>query len=226
MEDIIKQLSENELFGGITKEEIGELIQTSNYSIKSYKKGEIIASEDDECNNLGLVIEGTIEIQRIYSSGKYIVLQRFNRSEVFGEVIVFSKKNTYPATVIAVTDCRIFYIKKEDIVKLCAKQEILLSNFMSLLSNKILMLNRKIKSISLKSVKHKVIDYILEQRKMQKSDIIKLKLSKEQIASMLGIPRPSLSRELMNLRDAQYIEFNRDTITILNIEDLEEELFD
>lgn len=97
---------------------------------------------------------------------------------------------------------------------------------MSLLSNKILMLNRKIKSISLKSVKHKVINFILEQRKVQKSDTIKLKINKEQIASMLGIPRPSLSRELMNLRDMEYIEFDRNTIIILKVEELEEELFD
>lgn len=201
-------------------------MQTSKYCIKSYTKGEIIASEDDKCNNLGLIIDGTIEIQRIYSSGKYIVLKRLSTSEVFGEVIVFSKKNTYPATVVAVTNCSIFFIKKEDIVTLCAKQQKLLNNFMSLLSNKVLMLNRKIKSISLKSVKHKVINFILEQRKVQKSDKIKLKVNKEQIASMLGIPRPSLSRELMNLRDMEYIEFDRNTIIILKVEELEEELFD
>ncbi|WP_341465779.1 helix-turn-helix domain-containing protein [Clostridium saccharobutylicum] len=66
----------------------------------------------------------------------------------------------------------------------------------------------------------------MEQRKVQKSDTIKLKINKEQIASMLGIPRPSLSRELMNLRDMEYIEFDRNTIIILKVEELEEELFD
>jgi CRP-like cAMP-binding protein len=97
---------------------------------------------------------------------------------------------------------------------------------MSALSNKIFILNSKIKSIAFKSIKHKVINYILEQVKNQKSETITLKESKEEIASSLGIPRPSLSRELMNLRDLNYIEFNRNTIKILNIEELEEELFD
>ena len=50
--------------------------------------------------------------------------------------------------------------------------------------------------------------------------------NKEEIASSLGIPRPSLSRELMNLRDLNYIEFDRNIIKILNIEELEAELFD
>ena len=97
---------------------------------------------------------------------------------------------------------------------------------MSTLSNKIFMLNSKIKSIAFKSIKHKVINFILEQAKMQKSETINLKESKEEIASSLGIPRPSLSRELMNLRDLKYIEFDINVIKILNFEELEEELFD
>jgi CRP-like cAMP-binding protein len=61
---------------------------------------------------------------------------------------------------------------------------------------------------------------------MQKSLIIKLKDSKESIAAYLGMPRPSLSRELIKLRDDNLIAFDRNTITILNIDDLEEELFE
>ncbi|MDU5262635.1 MAG: helix-turn-helix domain-containing protein, partial [Clostridium celatum] len=70
-----------------------------------------------------------------------------------------------------------------------------------------------------------VINYILNEVKGQKSNSIILKNTKEEIASLLGIPRPSLSRELINLRDMNYIEFNRKKITILDIESLEEELF-
>ena len=88
------------------------------------------------------------------------------------------------------------------------------------------MLNNKVKSSTLKSVKHKVVDYILEKSKTSDSNIIKLSESKEDIAAFLGIPRPSLSRELINLRDEAIIEFDRKSITILNIDELEEKLFE
>lgn len=52
-----------------------------------------------------------------------------------------------------------------------------------------------------------------------------MKNTKEEIAALLGVPRPSLSRELINLRDMNYIEFNRKVIKVLDIEGLEEELF-
>ncbi|EKQ50253.1 MULTISPECIES: Crp/Fnr family transcriptional regulator [unclassified Clostridium] len=226
MEDIINKLDGNEFFKDLNSDEIKNLISNISYTLKTYKKGEIIANEEDECTSLGFVLEGIVEIQRIYLSGKQIILKRLNNGDVFGEALVFSKKSKYPSTVLAFTECSILYISKADILRLCTSDERVLGNFMSALSNKIFMLNSKIKTIAFKSIKHKVINYILEQAKMQKSKTIKLKDSKEEIASSLGIPRPSLSRELMNLRDLNFIDFDRNTIKITNIEELEEELFD
>lgn len=226
MKEIVDKLHGNEFFHNLSNDEIESLISNIGYSVKKYKKGEVIANEEDDCNSLGFVLDGTIEIQRIYLSGKQITLKRLSNGDVFGEALIFSKKSKYPSTVISFSDSNILYISKADILKLCTSNEEVLGNFMSALSNKIFILNSKIKSIAFKSIKHKVINYILEQVKIQKSETITLKESKEEIASSLGIPRPSLSRELMNLRELNYIEFNRNTIKVLNLEDLEEELFD
>lgn len=97
---------------------------------------------------------------------------------------------------------------------------------MSLLSEKVLILNNKIKSLSLKTVKQKVVDYILQECISQKTNSIKLKGSKEDLALYLGIPRPSLSRELIKLRDEGLIDFDRHFINVTDLENLEEVLFD
>ena len=175
MEDIINKLEGNEFFKDLSYDEIKKIISNIGYSLKTYKKGEIIANEEDECNSLGFVLEGIVEIQRIYLSGKQIVLKRLSNGDVFGEALIFSKKSNYPSTVISFSECNILYISKADILKLCTMDERVLGNFMSELSNKILMLNSKIKSIAFKSIKHKVINFILEQAKMQKSETINFK---------------------------------------------------
>ena len=225
MEEIIKTIKKNQLFIGLSDENIKNVLKEIKYYIKTYSKGEIIANEDDECKSLSLVLSGTVEIQRLYSNGKYIVLSRIFEGDVFGEALVFSKSKTYPATVIALSECKVLFINKSDVLKICSNEEKILENFISLLSDKVFILNSKIKSISFKSIRQKVINYILNEVKEQKSNSIILKNTKEEIASLLGIPRPSLSRELINLRDMNYIEFNRKKITILDIESLEEELF-
>lgn len=225
MENIIKIIKKNQLFSGVSEENIKNISKDIKYYIKTYNKGEIIAHEDYECRSLSLVLSGVVEIQRLYLNGKYIVLNRLNEGDVFGEALVFSKARTYPATVISLNESKVLFIDKSDILKILTKEEKVLENFISLLSNKVFILNSKIKSISFKSVRQKVIGYILNEVKEQKSNSIMLKNTKEEIAALLAIPRPSLSRELINLRNLGYIKFDRKKITVLDIESLEEELF-
>ena len=222
--EFIEKIKRNEFFYGVDDNKIEQIVSELSYISKKYSKGQIIANEGEECKSLGLILEGTIEIQRIYSSGKHIVLRQMKSGEVFGEAIIFSNKNEYPATIIASSDSVISYLRKDNIIKLCINEEIILKNFVTLLSDKIFALNSKIKTISFKSIRQKVVNFILEQVKEHESNIIKLKLSKENIASLLGIPRPSLSRELMKLRDEGMIEFDRSSIKVLDIQKLAEQL--
>lgn len=223
---IIELLEKNDFFSCLNSEQISSIISKVKYTVKTYEKDAVIAMEDEECNSLGLILDGQVEVQRIYLSGKHIVLKRMTAGEVFGEAIIFSKINKYPATIISISKSNVAFIKKEDIIQLCILEESILKNFISLLSDKIFILNNKIKNISFKTVKQKVINYILEQMHEQKSSTIVLKANKEQISALIGIPRPSLSRELMKLRDEGIIDFDKNTITICNIDSLEEELID
>ena len=225
MKNIIRVMTENELFKNVNEEDLEVILKDINYIVKSYNKGQIIAQEDDHCDSLALVMEGKVELHRIYPSGNFIVLNTVVKGNVFGEALVVSQKQIYPATVIAIEESKIFFINKDDVLSLCSNNNIVLENFISLLSSKIFMLNSKIKSISFKTVRQRVINYILEEMKIQKSTKIILNSSKEAIASRLGIPRPSFSRELINLRDDGWIYFDRKVIEVLNEEELEGELF-
>lgn len=220
------KLNNNFLFKGVSDEKIEEIFSYIKYSEVSYNKGQILFQEGDACKNIGIIEEGSIQLERIYSSGKSIVLAKLSAGDVFGEALVISSTALYPATVIAKSNCKIIFINKKEIMKLCSSNERILENFVTLLSDKVIMLNKKVKSTSLKSVKHKVVDYILEKSNVENSNVIMINESKEDIAAYLGMPRPSLSRELIKLRDENIIDFDRNSITILKFHELEEKLFD
>lgn len=224
MGNIIK-IKENALFKGISNEEFNRIFSNIPYLNLMYSKGQIIFQEGDICKDIGLIVDGGINIERIYENGKTITLKKLFEGDVFGEALIFSNKGLYPATIIAESNCRVVYINKKEIMKLCSNYETILENFITLLSDKVVMLNRKVRNISLKSVNHKVVDYILERSKESKSDVVVLNGNKEEVANDIGIPRPSLSRELINLRNENIIGFDRKKIYILNREKLEEKLF-
>lgn len=225
MDNIISILKNCILFKDFKEEEIKHTLNNINYKISSYEKQETIALESDKCNSIGILLDGTVEIQKLFSSGKTVTIDILLSGDIFGEVIVFSSTNTYPSSIIASKNTTVLFITKEYILKLCSLNSILLSNLMSLLSNKILMLNKKVKYLSYNTLRQKIASFLLEQYGIQQNSTIKLNLSREALSELLAIPRPSLSRELVNMKKDGLIEFNKNIIILNSIEDLEKILF-
>lgn len=209
------------LFKNSNQSEIITLFENLSASKKSFEKNEIIALEDSDCSSIGIVLKGNVEIQKLYASGKAMTIERLKEGQIFGEVIIFSNQHTYPATIVASNKCKILFIKKDDILRLCSISTTFLQNFMTLLSNKILTLNRKLKIVSYKTLKQKIAHLLLEKYHEQKSPKIKLDYTKKEIAQSLGVERPSLSREFLSLKDKGIIELNKNSINILDLERLE-----
>lgn len=219
---ILNSLKKCILFSQFNDKEIEACLSSIDYSIKNYSKNEMPAIEDDICSSIGIILSGSVEVQKIYESGKSLTLTTLDCGKIFGEVIIFSNKNTYPSSIVASEKSKIMFIPQKSILKLCKENSIFLNKFMTLLSNKILMLNKKVKAMSYQTIKQKLANYILEEHNTQKSMIIKMAYSKKQLAEQLGIPRPSLSRELINMKDEEIIDFDKNTIKILDIAELEE----
>ena len=208
------------MFSKKSKEDILNLFNETNYNIKKYSKNNIIALEGDTCTSIGLVLEGNVDIKRMLGS-KVIHLSSFSKGNVFGEVIAFSDINIYPATVIASSTCEIMFINKNDFIKFCTHNEEFLGMFLNTLTNKIFLLNNSITNLTFTNIRQKICNFLINEYKVQKSKNIKLNMTKEKLAESLGTTRPSLSRELINMKELGLIDYNRSHIVILNLEDIE-----
>ena len=196
------------------------LFKDSNYIIKNYSKNDIIAMEGDTCTSIGLVLDGNIDIKRTLGT-KVIHVSSFSKGHIFGEVIAFSDINLYPATVTSSTASKIMFISKDNFIKFCTSHKDFLEMFLNDLSNKIFVLNKSITNLTFNSIRQKICNFLITEYKLQNSENIKLKMTKEKIAESLGITRPSLSRELINMKEIGLIDYSRSHIKILNLEEIE-----
>jgi CRP-like cAMP-binding protein len=226
MEKYAKELSKSPLFKDISLEDILNILEKIPYEINTYNKDEIIAIEGDDCHALGIILKGKIEIQKIFPSGQIMTINNFKEGNIFGESLVFLDKHTYPATITAMEYSEIMYIEKSNIIKLSVLDTRVLINFVSILSNRILMLNNRISNLSQDSIRKKVANYLLFEYENQKNLFIELPFSRKKMAELLNIPRPSLSRELTNMRDEEIIDFDKNIIKIINLESLESSLLE
>ncbi len=210
------------IFKSFNIDSIENLLSQIDYKINLYSKDQIIAAEGDNCYDLGIILEGAIEVKKLFVSGKTVTIAKFLPSDIFGEVIIFSDMNKYPSTIMASDNCKILFISKIDIIKLCSLNTNILSNFMGLLSNKILMLNNKLKNLSYETLREKVTSFLLENYYVNKKNIFQINSSRKEMAEALGVPRPSLSRELINMRNDKLIDFHKNTFKILDLNNLED----
>ncbi|SMC25653.1 cAMP-binding domain of CRP or a regulatory subunit of cAMP-dependent protein kinases [Clostridium acidisoli DSM 12555] len=220
--EFIDVLNKCVIFKKFSPQEINNLLHNVNYKITFYPKDSIIAAESDECSNLGLILSGSVEVKKLFASGKTVTIAKFLPGDIFGEVIIFSETHKYPSTIVSSDDCKILYITKEAILQLCTINSIILSNFMGLLSNKILMLNKKLKNFSYNTIREKVASFLLDIYYVRKKLIFQIDFSRKEMAESLGIPRPSLSRELINMKNEKIIDFHKNTFKILDLNKLED----
>ena len=210
------------IFKNFNIDSIKNLLSQIDYRINLYSKNEIIASEGDNCLNLGIILEGSIEVKKLFVSGKIVTIAKFSPADIFGEVVIFSDMNKYPSTIVTSDNCKILFLNKIDIIKLCSINTNILNNFMGLLSNKILMLNKKLKNLSYETLREKVASFLLENYYLNKKYMFQISSSRKEMAEALGVPRPSLSRELINMREDKLIDFHKNTFKILNLNNLED----
>jgi CRP-like cAMP-binding protein len=205
------------LFKDIKYEDLSNFLNLSNYTIKKYSKGNMVVIEGSRCEELGILLEGLLEAQALYPSGKLLTLAQLKPVEIFGEAVLFSKMNEFPATIGAIKDSKIMFIKKENLINCLTNCHKFMENFLELLSNKLLILNKKVKMLSLESIRKKIENFLMEEYEKQGSNIIKVSLSRKEMAEHMGIQRPSLSRELIKMREEEIIEFGKKIIIIKDI---------
>lgn len=219
---IYEGLKETRVFSDFSLEEIENILKDIDIKQCNYSKDEIIAFEGEDINRVGIVLEGTISVQKHYISGKVLNINHLKKGDLFGEVIIFSSIDKYPSTIVCEKNCKVAFIYKEDIVKLCKNNTKFLTKFMGILSNKILMLNNRVRVLSYSTIREKIADYLLNEYKLQGNMVLEVKDNREKLAENFGVARPSISRELINMKNENLIDYNKSTITIKNLDALED----
>lgn len=109
----------------------------------------------------------------------------------------------------------ILEIDKEVLFELFCNNPVFLRTYLELTSDRAFILGDKIKHYVNKTIRESIMNYLNYESKKQKSNHIKLNITKKALAERIGVQRTSLSRELAKMRKDGLIVFDRNSITIL-----------
>ena len=209
--DIISKI---DIFSGFTKSELSLLFGSFRYRIRQYAKEQIIHLQNERCNTMDIILDGRVSVQKIDENGRVLKISVFLGGDILGANLIFSHRNSYPMTVVAESETVVLHMYRELILELSKKNVDFMVGLLAAISDRTLVLTDKIEAISLKTIRQCVIDYLKYEGYLQKSNTIKLGISKKEFADRLGVQRTSLSRELNKMRQDGLIDYNSRTITL------------
>ena len=183
--------------------------EQNKYKITNYQKGEVIFNEGDECFSIYLLLSGEVTISKLTENGKQYVINYLKKDDIFGDSLIFSDNNKFLGDGEAKTNVSLIKLNKNDFLNIL-KNDLCLLNYLEYTSKRNMQIRKELKILSISNYKERILFY-LEQKN---TATIKIK-SKELLAKELNMPRPSLSRELINLKKENIIDYDKHQITLM-----------
>jgi CRP-like cAMP-binding protein len=212
-------LSNSPLFKGIYPDEIEKILQNIPHNVKKFHSGSVICLSGEDINSLMIVISGVVKGEMVDYSGRVIKIEDIPAPGALAPAFIFGNRNSFPVNVIAVSSAELLLIGKTDFLKLLMINDIILVNFLDIISNRSQFLSEKIKFLNFKTIKGKLAHFILQKAGSDQS-FVKLGMTQNDLAEFFGVARPSVARALRELEEGGFIEAKGKNIKIINKEGL------
>jgi CRP/FNR family cyclic AMP-dependent transcriptional regulator len=181
---------------------------------KSYARGSQILGAGDPTDSLYILISGRIKVFMSDLDGKEVILAILGPNEFVGEMGLIDN-SPRSANVVALEPCEVVCISKPDFKRCLADNFDMAMTVMRGLVKRLRDADNQIGSLALMDVFGRVARLLLETAEVVDGEkVVIRKLSKQDIARMIGASREMVSRVMKHLQEAGYIELRADTIVI------------
>ncbi len=210
-----------EMFEGIADDDIDSMLDCLQPKVVAYQKNELISMEENHTKRIGIILQGEVAVFKENEAGNRVIMGKFKRYDGFGEMLAFSEFHQWNIAVMAAKDCSILFLTPRQILgtcsKLCDGHKRLIQNMLKIVTKKGVQLNRKIEYLSMKSMRKKICTYLMEKYHDTGEKSFIIDLNRSELADFLNVSRPSLSRELIKMKEEGLIDFYKASFKILDL---------
>ncbi len=102
------------VFSGLTLEEVESAISVTQYQLRKYKPGALVAQSGDPVNFFMMVISGMVKGEMIDYSGRIIKIEDVPAPGAIAAAFIFGTRNRFPVNVVTVRETEILLIEKSN----------------------------------------------------------------------------------------------------------------
>jgi CRP-like cAMP-binding protein len=210
---IVRQFSS---LKALNKEELLKMAECkTSYTIK---KGEPIFEEGETTNGIYCIKEGVCKLSKLSSNGKDQIVKLIKPGELLGQRSVISDE---PANLsaVAMEDMEVCFIPKSEIIQFFTQNNNFSMNVMKTICGDLKESDDHMVDMAQKSVKERLattLIYLEENFGLESDGTLRVQLSREELAGMIGTATESCIRLLSEFNKGGWIELVGKRIKIID----------
>lgn len=203
----LTRLADLPLFRGIP--DLEAMLERTGARVRSYEKGAFLLRRGETAEQMGVVLSGGVHIVREDFWGNRSIVGLAGPGDVFAESYHLSG-GVLEVSALAAAETEAVLLDARR-----AGEPALLENLLSLLAEKNRMLTEKIRHMSRRTTREKLLSYLSVQALRAGGPEFDIPLDRQQLADYLAVDRSALSAELGKLRREGLLETRRSHFRLL-----------
>jgi CRP-like cAMP-binding protein len=195
------------------------------HKFNHYKKDEFIYMPNESATHIYMVVNGRVKIGHYLENGEEVVTSILTTGEIFGELAVAGeeKRKDFAQAVDDVTICPLTTTELKDLMY---DNKELSFKILKLIGLRLMKLERKLELLVFKDARTRVIEFLRDAAswkgvKVGTETMIQTRLTHQDIGSLTGTSRQTVTTILNELKEKNIINFNRKQILIRDLDKLE-----
>ena len=187
------------------------------------KKGETIFDEGDSLNGIYCIKDGVCKLSKLSDNGKDQIVKLVKKGELLGQRSLISEESTN-LSAIAIEDMQVCFIPKQEILQFFNENNQFSLNMMKSVCGDLKDADDNMVNLAQKTVKQRLAETLLKLESDFGSNddgSLKLQLSRDEIAGMIGTATESCIRLLSEFNKEGWISLQGKKITITNKKELQ-----
>lgn len=219
----LEDLKKIPIFSALNDEELKEI---QHYLTKeNFKKKQEIFSEGDPSDWFYILISGKVKITKMSVDGREIIIELISPPDFFGGFAVL-KGFPYPANAVAMEDSNVIKISRHNLLKIIDRFPNVMYDMTANLGDRIREFHDTLKNIALERVESRIAALLLKLadktgEKKDKTILINMRLTKQDIAEMVGTTVETTIRVMSKFKKSGFIDDKDGKVLIKNLEALE-----
>ena len=222
MDDKFWYLKNCDLFERLDSEEITRLEERSRS--KTFNRNSLVYLPSDQSRSVLLLASGRVKIYHITGDGKQALLALIDPGEMFGELALFDsgQREEFAETMENSTVILIPVDLIEQLMERHPDVSMGVTRMMGLSRRRV---ERRIKSLLFRSNRQRLVDLLLElvekyARQTNEGLLIGIRLSHQDLSSMIGSTRETVTVLLGDLQAEGFLTIKRRQIVVNNVDQL------